>query len=351
MFNQGKDLCDMDNNTPRIVIETIVRKTLRDIKDSPERSIRNLVDMALHFSNGRFHRSFLQMAQTMLKNEISPYYGLIEDTVCNVDSERLLQFGVNVGYNSCTAGANIIRELEAREHYNIPWAISLCIDSDFFSEHHKEYSRLISQGEEIGIYTWMIFSAKDSADILPLVQEHPDSAFILFCNPEDITLSYTDTACECGNLMTVVRYGDDAAEACELLRDTKLLYSVYSSYTESDVNAITSGELFYSTQQLRPVFTILLADSGCPETARQTVYETVERARSRQMYKTIVMETVCDSCFIDSIISSEACMAGFDSQGYLYTLQGVKRKENLNFLNNNLPDILKMVFPKSEQDS
>ncbi len=48
----------MDNTVTRIAIEMVVKKTLREITDSPERSTRNLVDMGLHFSNGRFHRIF-----------------------------------------------------------------------------------------------------------------------------------------------------------------------------------------------------------------------------------------------------------------------------------------------------
>lgn len=48
----------IDNTLKRTLIETFVRKTLRDIKDSPERGIRNLVDMALNFSKGGFKRGF-----------------------------------------------------------------------------------------------------------------------------------------------------------------------------------------------------------------------------------------------------------------------------------------------------
>ena len=46
----------MGNDISRILIETVIRKALRDVKDSPERSTRNLVDMALHFSSGPFQR-------------------------------------------------------------------------------------------------------------------------------------------------------------------------------------------------------------------------------------------------------------------------------------------------------
>lgn len=57
----------MEKSTSRIIIETIVKKALRDIKDSPERSIRNLVDMALHFSDGRFQRNFLKLRKQCFK--------------------------------------------------------------------------------------------------------------------------------------------------------------------------------------------------------------------------------------------------------------------------------------------
>lgn len=347
---QRKDSCKMENTTSRIIIETLVKKALREIRESPERSIRNLVDMALHFSNDRFHRSFFEMAQAMLQNEDSPYYGLIEDVVCNVDSERLIHFGMNLGYNSCTAGAKTIREIEAKEHYNIPWTILLNLDPLYYSGHRQDYGALISQGEEIGIYTWMLFPTMTAVDFLSLVQEHPDSAFILFCKPKDITLSFLDCVSECTNLMLAVQYDEDTADACELLRSAKLLYSVCSVYTENDVESITGGELFFSIQQLHPVFTILLADSECPDTAKQMVYKAVRQVRNRQEYRTIALEATSDSSFIDSIISNDACLAGFDSEGYLFTLQGSKKEYRFHFPQNKLPHILKLAFPKSNSD-
>ena len=69
----------MNHTISRVLIETVVKKALRDIKDSPERSIRNLVDMALQFSNGRFQKEFFETTQTMLQNEDSAYYLLVRD--------------------------------------------------------------------------------------------------------------------------------------------------------------------------------------------------------------------------------------------------------------------------------
>lgn len=99
----------MTNRMTRSLIEQLVRGKLKDLKESPERTTRNLVDMALLFSNGRFQKQFFEIAQEMLHNESSPYYQLIYQMVSNIDTERLLTFGMNVGYNSFTYGAKIIR--------------------------------------------------------------------------------------------------------------------------------------------------------------------------------------------------------------------------------------------------
>ena len=102
----------MENTMSRILVTSVVRKALNDMKESPERSTRNLVDMALQFSEGRFQQRFFTSAQTMLKNKNSGYYGLIRNTLARVDTERLFTFGMNLGYNSCTVGARKIRENE-----------------------------------------------------------------------------------------------------------------------------------------------------------------------------------------------------------------------------------------------
>lgn len=57
----------------RILIEITVRQTLKGLQETPKRSIRNFVDMALHFSEPLF-----QAARTILEHEECAYYTLIE---------------------------------------------------------------------------------------------------------------------------------------------------------------------------------------------------------------------------------------------------------------------------------
>ena len=110
----------MNHDLSRTLIETIVRKTIADIQEAPKRSTRNLVDLALNFADGRFQSQFFASAQAMLQNEDSAYYTLIPDVVASTDTDRLVTFGLNIGYNSCTLGARRIRELSSGSNITFP---------------------------------------------------------------------------------------------------------------------------------------------------------------------------------------------------------------------------------------
>ncbi len=337
----------MKKATSRILIETIVRKALADIKDSPERSTRNLVDMAANFSGGRFQHEFFELAQTMLKNERSPYYELVKDVVAHVDGERILRFGMNLGYNSCTYGAGQIRENEEKYGCHIPWSISLRIQNQGILERAGEYRLVIAQGEALGVYTWMLFAEDSVQEILSLAAEYPDSAFIVFCEPSAITWSVLDGLSANRHLMLAVHYDEGAAQLCGRLRERGLLYSVYRSYRDEDVDSIVSGNLFYSTQQYYPLFTALLSAPECSEDARKRVYDYVVSARREQMFQTIPWEISLDSRFVDSIISEDACSAVFAADGRLLSAR-CGTGEEYNIFHSDLLTILQGAFPKKK---
>lgn len=170
----------MENSMSRMLVGSVVKRTLKDIKENPERSVRNLVDMALRFSEGRFQQDFFSTAQTMLQNENSAYYKLVRDVVSYADPDRLYTFGMNLGYNGCTEGAQRIRENEKRLECNIPWIVSLQIDAGHFEEKELQYQAAIHDGEKLGIYSWMLFCSEEPQKALTLVREHADSAFSFF---------------------------------------------------------------------------------------------------------------------------------------------------------------------------
>ena len=337
----------MENSISKILVESVVKKTLKAMKENPDRGIRNLVDMALQFSDGRFQKDFFAAAQTMLQNENSAYYRLVRDVVTYADADRLCTFGMNLGYNGCTVGAQRIRENEKKLGCNIPWTVPIRINTDNFANKETKYQAAISASERLGIYSWLLFCGSQPQCVLPLVKVHPDSAFFLFCEPEGATSEFLDEAAETYNLMIVIRYDDDYdGELCSRLRDLGLLYSVWIPFGQKDSESIVSGDLFYSAQQLSPVFTVLLPEHDCPDDIRQLVYQTVRQARNEQRYHAVLWDLPGDNNAVDHIISDDICCVLFDADGTLCNWSGPIKNGDYNLFRDDLKNILVSAYPK-----
>lgn len=334
----------MQNNMTRILIETTIRNAIKQIKNDPERSMRNVVDMALNFTNGRFQQHFLSVAQTMLKNEDSSYYKLIPDIISNVDEEHLITFGMNIGYNSCTFGVEKIREIEVREQYNIPWSISLEICGNEYIKYKSAYHSLIEQGMQIGIYTWKIYSVGQLHHILTLAKSFPDCAFPIFCLQEEITPALLDDIIDIHNIMLVIQYANDMETVCELLRLRKVLYSVSISLPGLSCDDIENSLI--DAENVHSIFTIFTENREVPLETSSSFYEYIQQIRTGQKYRTIPFDMIHDNLFIDSIISDEACSIGFTKNGDCYTLNNQVIQANQNFFNCKLSNILSAVAPK-----
>lgn len=336
----------MENSMSRILIETTVRQTLKGLKENPKQSIRNLVDMALHFSDGRFQSHFFQTARTMLEHEESAYYTLIEDAVNHIETEHLVKFGMNLGYNSCTWGAQRIRMNEKRLGFNIPWTVLFLMD-DPYSTHLPQYDLAIQEGEQLGIYSWIFLSHSDPLELFPLIERHPDSAFFLFCRSEDINHAILDEILPLKHLMPVVRWEDGADEACTMLRNAQLPYSVYYPYSQKDLQFILNGDLFNEAQQLHPLFTALAAKPGCPVNIQHLAHQAAIQVRKGQSYHTVPWELSCDTQNLDEIISDDSCCAFFDEKGQLFALDHPDCAPFGDLFQEGLIALLRQAYPKS----
>lgn len=196
------------NTIARTLIQTVVRQKLNAIKSDPERSLRNLVDMGLSFAVGGEQKRFLQQAQHALQDENSAYYRIIYDMALHVDTEHLMGFGMNLGYNSLTAGARTIRRLESECGYDIPWCLTLAIDRKGYTAHESDYTNLIEQGKRLGIYTYLIIAPELPVGLFTLLRQQKDCAFLLFTSPDELTGDVIDTMAQLYHVMPVVRFGD-----------------------------------------------------------------------------------------------------------------------------------------------
>lgn len=336
----------MDSKITYRLIETIVRKKLNEIQDSPERSVRNLVDMALQFSVGRFQQHFFEMAQLILQNADSAYYPMISEAISRLDIERIIKFGMNLGYNSCTKGAKIIRSIEEKEKFNIPWTIFIEIDGSDYQNKKSVYHSIIEQGEELGIYTWVIFVRNKVEPVFELVREYTDSAFVVFCTPEMIEESMLSELETVNNIMIAVKYMDSMEEACMKLRDRGFLYSIYFSYEDKDISKIVDGEILRNTERMHPTFTAFLPEKESSEGMRKKVFEYVLETRMQQTYQTIPWDMLNDMLYVDSIISEDSCVVGFKENGQMYHFLEKGYKNGINIFEQSLCEILKEAFPK-----
>lgn len=71
----------MKKDMTGVLVESSIRRTLKSIQESPERATRNLIDLGLEFSNGRFQTRLFKQAQTMLQNQKSAYYDFVKNIV------------------------------------------------------------------------------------------------------------------------------------------------------------------------------------------------------------------------------------------------------------------------------
>lgn len=339
----------MSNSVSRILIETMVRKTIREIKDSPQRSMRNLVDMAVHFSDGRFQKRLLVQLQTMLRKENSPYFQVVSDVVSHADTEKLVTFGMNLGYNSCTRGARQIREIESAEHFNVPWSISMRVSEDVYQERKIEYQSLLDQGKELGVYTWMLQNDTNAAGLLDLVKENDDCAFVLYCQPDEVSGEFLVEAQQCRNLLVCVEYEDGVQEACRRLREGHFLYAVHFIWHETDAEQILNGAFFEGAESLHAPFTALLAEKECAPDIQERVYQYVTEERICQRRGTVPWDIIQDSIFIDSIISEESCSVIFDEKGDLFTWENGLAQKDGNLFRQPLRWMLEQHFPHKER--
>ncbi len=119
---------------------------------------------------------------------------MIQDIVTHVSTERLMNFGINLGYQSCTKGNKIRRVIEGKGSFNIPWSVSLTLNGADYQTHSVEYQNAIQQGRELGIYTWMLYSLHSPQFLFELIAAFQNHTFVLYCSPSDLSEEVLDEA-------------------------------------------------------------------------------------------------------------------------------------------------------------
>lgn len=335
----------MAENMNYILVKTLVKKAIHDLKTDPERTVRNLVDMALQFSDSRFQHKFFSTAGKLLSDEHSGYYSLAKDTLAKIEEETLLTVSMNLGYNGLFCGSKYIRQHETEDGYHIPWTVALAVSG---SQDQERYHEMIKQGQDLGIHTWQLFSDHSFKACLSLAQAYPNSAFICFCSSGEIGRTILEQATDAKNIIILIPYDAAADVTCSMLREGGFAFGLYYSYGTEDIPAIESGTLIQDMEQLYPAVCVLQPQLPCQSECCERAYKWVKAARLEQQFRTVIWELYADVLLVGEVISEDPCWVGFDGQGQLFSHEGKCENPNWNIYRQDLPEILRQAYPRKQ---
>lgn len=330
-----------DTRITTTMIEAAINKGIRDIKDNPKRGIRNLVDLANHFANSPFQKDILNLMQTMLSNLNSPYYNIVSYLANNVDSKSLKSFGINIGYNSWTNGARMIRKSEEELKSSIPWTIIF----DLKGKEEQEFTnfninRIIKQGKELGIYTYMFFL--DSIDNLEyIIKDNPDCAFVLFISPHGIKEESILKINLYSNIFFSILYqpSKDTVKfdnIVNLLHANNSLFGLHSYYGEENKEDILNNKWVNDIINISSPFGILIESQNCSKETALLIHEYILNSKTNQKHSAFLVDLYEDIIKIKKYIAAESNMLNIEEKSecafYKFdsSLKAIVEKQSLN---------------------
>ena len=344
----------MENKMVQTIVKVAVENGIRYIEDNPKRGVRNLLDLGEYFASGRFQKVFFDLAHEILNNEDSCYYEIIEDLVKNTNLNNLSVFGINMGYNSFTYGANIIREHEKKHGYNIPWSIVFNFEESSDNNlTREEIINIINSGRNIGIYSYMIMLGKSNIwDILfDVFGEYKDCAFTLFADQNLINEDRVKKISNAHNVCTLVSIYNfeiqdgNITEKFNILRKHKCLYGGYYYYDDSNATDITNGTASSCMVSMNLNFAAFMKKTGCSDRVAQSISEYILNTRIKINSPVLFIDFYGDHARIDKIISEDQCFLSINSDGQV-CVSTIANKTKHNIRNSSLEVILKDTMPE-----
>lgn len=330
----------------RTIIETMIRKFFRDMESDPDRSIRNMIDLGINFARGRFQKEFFQALQNMMANEQSSYYNLVKNLVAYTDHERLQTFGMNLGFQACTLGADIIRKNEAKWNFNIPWTYYLMFGEDGLPVEYL--NQIISEGKDLGTYVYVLSQeGRILEEHAALLQKHSDCAFVLLTTSKEVLGELMTLLSSAANLLVLVNHQPNLMEeTADELRKHGFFYGIYENCPSEDPSSLWESSHLEQIAASKPAFYVLMPEQPFDFNEDRERERAVSRIRNQQEYPFILIDFISDIQKIDRVISNDSCAVAFDRDGYVYTDTGKWQDTPYNIRHKSLFQILEKVTQK-----
>lgn len=295
----------------RGTVGAIVNKAIRDIRNDPKRSIRNLADLGELFSTSSTQRKFFSLVRGILRNPCNPYNELLVKMTKNVNSDSLRTLCLNFGYTALNYGAETIRRHEASLNCYIPWILIF----DFRGRKdgclsETQISASVSDAVALGIYSFilMVDKPEDLNVVLNLCVSQAECVFFVAVPPEVITPANSSQLMLAPNLIVSVdatRYsGEEAAvRVFDQLRAAGRFFGYHAFYNEENMRRLTSED--FTRQMMQNgclIGTYVNADRGLEELGNQ-VYSFACAERGRNGEPLFALDFYRDIGYVGSSIS------------------------------------------------
>lgn len=310
-------MLELQHRLIRQTINIAVSKAMKDMRSNTKRSIRNLIDLGLLFSQSENQKWFFNTAKKVISNPRNPYNALAARMIADVDNDTIKKVGLNLGYNSLTYGANKLRKRQVAMDCPFPWLLIFDISEscpDFF----QQLENLIREGQELGIYSYVFcpHNANDMTSFCEVAKRFEECLFIFKVSSVLISDQTAESLSKIHNAVISIQMTDAADLNCEsfinafrILKQNRCFYGFHVSYNEDNIKKVSTPEYIRSAIKLGNLFGVYIADNGVSDACRDAVYSFACNERGEAGQSLITLEW-----FRDMWLTSEKILSG---RGYM----------------------------------
>lgn len=215
----------------RLAIDSVVERTIPNLKVERNRGIRRLVDLGTHFASSEQQKNFFMKLQKIANSPKNPYNTLLLRAICEADAEIVRRVGVNLGYLAFTCGPGILRQHSKKWGTPLPWILFL----DCLTCPTEQLAGMLHEGGTYGIFSYIfpIRSREEFKILAKLAKQFPDYIFWAIISPAFVDEKVCSTVRELKNTVVIPEMTDPAdADKLEPLKAHGLLFGFLCRSTE-----------------------------------------------------------------------------------------------------------------------
>ena len=194
------------NIVSKTLAESYIRKQIKALKQDPAQTIHTLTKQLLEKPDSPLEKYLLHITPEKLQDTQSGYYQLFHDILPKINTEHLVTFAMNIGYNGIFTASKNTQTNSPESKSDALWAFMLSIDGINYEKKSAQYKAQISNAKKNGTRCFMLFIEKNAWKLLPLIKKEKDCAFFLFCPSSCLTEKFLDAVKLTKNLFISVAY-------------------------------------------------------------------------------------------------------------------------------------------------